>query len=179
MHIRPFQPDDAPALWAVLHSSVHQLARQHYSAAQLQAWAPADYDAAQWAERLRANRPWVAEWDGVMAGFADLQSSGYIDQFFVAGDAAGRGVGLALMAQLHQAAGQAGMARLWAHVSLSAELFLAATALQSRRASRWRCAARCWPMRAWPKGLPVAETQRMACAAGCARKTIFLIAAGA
>ena len=113
------QPDDAPALWAVFHSSVHQ----HYSAAQLQAWAPVDYDAAQWAERLRANRPWVAEWDGVMAGFADLQPSGYIDQFFVAGDAAGRGVGRALMAQLHQAAGQAGMARLWADVSLSAELF--------------------------------------------------------
>lgn len=123
MLIRPFQPDDAPALWAVFHSSVHQLARQHYSAAQLQAWAPADYDAAQWAERLRANRPWVAEWDGAMAGFADLQPSGYIDHFFVAGAYAGRGVGRALMAQLHLAAGQAGMARLWADVSLSAELF--------------------------------------------------------
>lgn len=122
-HIRPFLPTDAPTLRIVFHSSVHQLARQHYSAEQLQAWAPADYDADQWAERLFANRPWVAEVDGCIAGFADLQPSGYIDQFFVAGAYAGRGVGRALMAQIHQAAQQAGMARLWADVSLCAEPF--------------------------------------------------------
>lgn len=123
MHIRPFLPGDEAALRAVFHASVHQLAHPHYSAAQLRAWAPADYDAAQWAERLRANRPWVVELDGRIAGFADLQPSGCIDQFFVAGDCAGRGVGRALMAQIHSAAGQAGMVRLWAHVSLSAEPF--------------------------------------------------------
>ena len=123
MHIRLFHPEDAPALRTVFHSSVHQLARSHYSAAQLQAWAPAEYDAAQWAERLRANRPFVAEVDGSIAGFADLQPLGYIDQFFVAGTYAGHGVGRALMARIHQAAAQANLPRLWAYVSLSAEPF--------------------------------------------------------
>lgn len=123
MRIRPFHPGDEPTLRAVFHSSVHQRARQHYTAAQLQAWAPAEYDAAQWAERLRANRPFVAEVQGCIAGFADLQPSGTIDHFFVAGDYAGRGVGRALMARIHQAAEQAAMPRLWAHVSLCAEPF--------------------------------------------------------
>ena len=123
MQIRTFLPGDAPTLRTVFHSSVHQLARQHYTTAQLQAWAPAEYDAAQWAERLRTNRPWVAEVDICIAGFADLQPSGYIDHFFVAGDYAGRGVGRALMAQIHSAAQQAGMVRLWANVSLNAEPF--------------------------------------------------------
>ena len=109
MQIRTFLPGDAPTLRTVFHSSVHQLARQHYTTAQLQAWAPAEYDAAQWAERLRTNRPWVAEVDGCIAGFADLQPSGHIDPFFVAGEHAGRGMGRALMAQIHSAVQQAGM----------------------------------------------------------------------
>ena len=92
MHIRPFFPGDALTLRTVFHSSVHQLARQHYTTAQLQAWAPAEYNAAQWDKRLRTNRPWVAEVDICIAGFADLQPSGYIDPFFVAGEYAGRGV---------------------------------------------------------------------------------------
>ena len=74
---------------------------------QLQAWAPAEYDAAQWAERLRTNRPWVAEVDSCVTGLANLQPSGYIDHFFVAGDHARRGVGRALMARIHSAAQQA------------------------------------------------------------------------
>ncbi|NMM79238.1 hypothetical protein B2J89_21630 [Acidovorax sp. SRB_24] len=72
---------------------------------------------------MRANRPFVAELEGCIAGFADLQPSGTIDHFFVAGDYAARGVGRALMARIHQAAQQAGMPRLWADVSLSAEPF--------------------------------------------------------
>lgn len=72
MRIRPFHAGDEPALRAVFHSSIHQLACQHYTAEQLQAWAPAEYDALQWAERLRANQPWVAEIDGLLVGFADL-----------------------------------------------------------------------------------------------------------
>ena len=123
MQIRTFLPGDASTLRSVFHSSAHQLARQHYTTAQLQAWAPAEYNAAQWDKRLRTNRPWVAEVDICIAGFADLQPSGYIDHFFVAGDYAGRGVGRALMAQIHSAAQQAGMVRLWANVSLNAEPF--------------------------------------------------------
>ena len=54
---------------------------------------------------------------------ADLQASGYIDQFFVAGAYARRGAARALMAHLHQAAGSRGITRLFADVSLTAEPF--------------------------------------------------------
>lgn len=109
MQIRPFLPSDALTLCTVFHSSIHQLARQHDTAAQLQTWAPAEYDAAQWAKRLRANCPWVAEVNSCIAGFTELQPSGHINPFFVTGEYAGRGVGRALMAQVHSAAQQAGM----------------------------------------------------------------------
>ena len=60
---------------------------------------------------MRTSRSWVAEVDGCIAGFVDLQPSGYIDPFFVAGEHAGRGMGQALMAQIHSAEQQAGMHR--------------------------------------------------------------------
>lgn len=43
----------------------------------------------------------------------------------MAGDFGGRGVARALMARIHEAASQAGLKRLWAQVSLSAEPFFA------------------------------------------------------
>lgn len=140
--LRPFQPGDAPALRALFHAAVHEIARRDYAPEQLQAWAPLEHDAAAWAERLRANRPWVAEVARtgagaarVPAGFADLQDDGYIDQFFVAPAFAGQGVARALMAHLHAQAAQRGIARLWAHVSLTAEPFFAAQGfvVQERR----------------------------------------------
>ena len=125
--IRSFRPGEAPALRSVFHAAVHRLARSHYRAEQLAAWAPAEHDAAQWAARMQANQPFVAEADGgAIAGFADLQPSGYIDMFFVAPAFARQGVGRALMAHLHALAVQQGLPQLWAHVSLAAEPFFAA-----------------------------------------------------
>lgn len=127
MRIRNFRPGDEPILRSVFHSSVHTLANKHYSPAQLNAWAPQEYDVVQWAERMRRNQPFVAELDGTVAGYADLQESGYIDQFFVAGAYAGLGVARALMAHIHAAARRRGIAELWADVSLTAESFFAAS----------------------------------------------------
>ncbi|MDB5847743.1 MAG: family N-acetyltransferase [Rhodoferax sp.] len=123
VHIRAFRTGDEAALRDVFFSSVHTVACRNYTAVQLAAWAPVTYDQNAWAERLRANRPFVAEAGGAAVGFADLQDSGYIDQFFVAGSHAGRGVGGALMACLLQAALARSLEALWANVSLRAEPF--------------------------------------------------------
>ena len=80
---------------------------------------------AKWKARIRTNNPWVAEVDGALAGFADLQANGYIDQFFVAPAHAGQGVGSALMRHLQQVATSQGITRLYAHVSLTAQPFFA------------------------------------------------------
>ena len=114
----------------VFASSVHMLAARDYRPEQLAAWAPHDHDAAQWADRMqRIQRiqPFVAELDGTVAGFADVQSSGYIELFFVSGDHAGRGVATALMAHLEASAQAQGLAALHANVSLRAERFFLAS----------------------------------------------------
>lgn len=123
LHIRPFHEADAPALRAVFESSVHTLAAPYYTPAERTAWAPSEHDAAQWAERMRMLQPFVAELEGRIAGFADLQATGYIDMFFVAGDCGGRGVARALMARIEASAHERGIGILFAHVSLAAEPF--------------------------------------------------------
>ncbi len=140
--IRPYAPADAPALRALFHASVHGLARSHYSAVQLAAWAPLDYDTERWAKRLHANQPFVAlAADGVtLAGFADLQADGYIDHFFVAPTCARQGVGRALMLHLQAQAAARSITRLWAHVSLTAEAFFAAQGFVVQERQEVQCA---------------------------------------
>lgn len=122
--IRPFLPGEALQLHALFHDSVHRLAVAHYSAEQLEAWAPADFDEHAWSEHIRRNRPFVVEdVTGTLLGYADLQPDGHIDQFFVAADASRRGVGTMLLVFLERRARQLGILGLSADVSLCAEAF--------------------------------------------------------
>src|SRR5690349_14446064 len=101
MHIRVFRPGDEPALWEVFFSAIHETAAAQYTPAQLNAWAPAQPDLVVWGQRMRGINPFVAEAQGVIIGYADLQHDGYIDHFFVAPSVARQGVGSALMQHLH------------------------------------------------------------------------------
>jgi putative acetyltransferase len=123
MQIRPYRRGEEALLRAIFHSSVHGLASRHYTGEQLRAWAPEEYDAALWAQRMRANQSWVAELDGQVAAFTDLQPSGYIDMFFVAPPYAGRGIGQALLLHLFGLASERRIAVLRSDVSLTAEPF--------------------------------------------------------
>jgi putative acetyltransferase len=110
-------------LWAVFHSAIHDLASKDYSPEQIDAWAPDVFDDAVWANRMRGIRPFIAERDGKIVAYADLQASGYIDHFFVSGPCAGQGVGGMLMRHIHAAAEVQGNATLTSDVSLTAQPF--------------------------------------------------------
>lgn len=125
MHIRPYVEGEEAQLRQVFMSSVHGLASSHYRPAQLAVWAPAWCDSELWAQRIRANRPWLAIVEGQIAAYADVQPDGYIDQFFVAAAFARRGIGSALLAHLEQQALAQGLTQLSANVSLTAEALFA------------------------------------------------------
>ncbi|MCA1857004.1 GNAT family N-acetyltransferase [Massilia oculi] len=128
MRIRPYTKGEQRALLGIFQSSVHRLASRDYTAEQIMAWAPHVLDAASlqsWDSRIDANRPWVVEINGQPVAFADLQQTGYIDQFFVAPDFSGQGVGGALMRHLLERASAYRMPALFSHVSLTAQAFFA------------------------------------------------------
>lgn len=125
MNIRRFNIGDEAALFKVFLSAVHEVASADYTAEQIQAWAPVDISPTLWADHMRTLRPFVADIDGDIAGYADVQPNGYIDHFFVSGSHARRGVGTRLMMRLHEEARLLGIGELTADVSKSAEPFFA------------------------------------------------------
>jgi putative acetyltransferase len=125
MNIRPFQPGDEAALYRVHREAIHRVASRDYTPEQVQAWVPDRQDPGPWAIKMRRLRPFVAEVDGVVAGYADLQPSGYIDHFFVSADFPRQGVGRRLMARIHEEAAHQGITELTADVSRTAQPFFA------------------------------------------------------
>lgn len=123
MRISDFRIGDEPVLWDVFFSAIHELAARDYSAEQVQAWVPADMDRAAWAARIRALRPWVAEHEGIVAGYADLPPEGHVSHFFVSARRPRQGVGRALMEHLLRQARGRGLAELTADVSRTAQPF--------------------------------------------------------
>ena len=123
MRVREFRVGDEPALFSVFHSAVHQLASGHYTAEQIEAWAPADLDPHYWTARIQAIKPFVVEEGELIIAYADVQANGYVDHFFVRGTHARRGAGRMLMEKIHEVAARAHLAELSSDVSLSAQAF--------------------------------------------------------
>ena len=125
MEIRRFKCGDEAALFRVHVTAIHEIASRDYSPEQIEAWAPTDTDMVMWADRMRVLRPFVAELDGEIVGYADLQPHGLIDYFYVSGDHPRQGIGTRLMARIHEEAKTLGLTRLTSHVSRTAEPFFA------------------------------------------------------
>lgn len=68
-------------------------------------------------------KPFVAEVNGQVVGFADLQQDGYIDHFFCHADYQGVGVGRALMAHIFAVGREKGVSRYYSAVSITARPF--------------------------------------------------------
>ena len=125
MVIRELISGEESQLRRIFSSSVHSHAQGFYTPEQLAAWATTVYDEDGWIQRLARLKPYVVEDGGRIVAYADLQETGLIDHFFVAGDAGGRGFGTALMDHLLEMALQRQMVAVHAFVSRSAEGFFA------------------------------------------------------
>ena len=123
MIIRDYVPADVDALIDLFRQAVRRTAIRDYSEAQVKAWAPDEVERERWVER-RASRPtWVAEIDGRIAGFADLEPDGHVDMMYVHPDFNGRGVANALFARIEAAAAELKLWRLYTEASITAKPF--------------------------------------------------------
>lgn len=123
IHIRRYERGEEPALFEIYCTAIHLVASRDYTAEQVQAWAPLDFDSVLWRDTIRHINPFVAELAGELVGYADVQSNGYIDHFFVSGRHPRRGIGTLLMQQILDEARALGIETLTSDVSRTAQPF--------------------------------------------------------
>ena len=104
MKLREYRASDCPELTRLFYDTVHSVCAGEYTPEQLDAWADGKPDAAKWNESLCAHFSLAAEADGILAGFGDIDETGYLDRLYVHRDFQGMGVGTALCQALEQEA---------------------------------------------------------------------------
>ena len=96
MLLRRYRPADCETLADVFHASVHAIDEADYSVAQLDAWASGSVDLEKWNASFLDHFTVVAEVDGVVAGFGDVDETGYLDRLFVHPEYQRRGIASAI-----------------------------------------------------------------------------------
>lgn len=122
MIIRRYTPADCAAILLLFHDTVHTINALDYSADQLAVWAPKTADAARWNASLSAHTSVVAEEDGCILGFGDIDGD-YLDRLYVHKDAQRRGIATAIADALETAAREQQKATVTVHSSLTAKPF--------------------------------------------------------
>ena len=119
--IRGYRLGDLDALIDVFLRAIREVACRDYTSAQIDAWARVDRGT--WSERRLSRPTWVAEWQGNIVGFTDLEADGHLDMMFVHPDYQGLGIATALLCTVEQAARHQGLIRLFTEASLTARPF--------------------------------------------------------
>jgi putative acetyltransferase len=120
IEIRNYREADCEALAGIFQRAVREIARKDYSPVQVMAWAPDARDMAEFAARRTAKPTFVAEYDGQLAGFTDLDGDGHIDMLYVNPDCQRRGVASAMLRFLADRAQSERRKRLHSEVSITA-----------------------------------------------------------
>lgn len=121
MHLRQFEAGDLPAVQELFAGSIRTVCRGDYTPAELEAWA--NRAGRITAERLLDCYTLVAEEEGRLLGFGNLEPGGHLDCLYTAADSQRRGVAAALCDALEAEARRQGEELLRVEASRTARGF--------------------------------------------------------
>jgi len=84
MQIRQSTQQDASEIMRLFYETIHAINIKDYSQEQVNAWAPVpdSMSVGRWAKRQETKQTFVADHNGQIIGFAELESTGHIDCFY-------------------------------------------------------------------------------------------------
>ncbi len=121
MIIREYTPADCKAITELFYNTVHTINAKDYTEEQLNVWAPECADREKWDKSLQAHYSIVAVKNGIIVGFGDIDSTGYLDRLYIHADYQRQGIASAICNQLEQAV----QGTITTHASITAKDFFA------------------------------------------------------
>lgn len=104
MKLRGYRPADLVEIKRLFYDTVHTVPVKDYSALQRDAWASGNVDSEQWNKSFLAHHTVIAEQDGRILGFGDMDAEGYLDRLYVHKDFQRQGIAAAICDALEHAA---------------------------------------------------------------------------
>ncbi|BAQ13007.1 acetyltransferase [Clostridium botulinum B2 128] len=123
MNIRIYQSEDCREIVELFYNTVHSINSRDYNSAQLDVWAPKEIDIVSWDKSLSQHYSVVAEENGVIIGFGDLDATGYFDRLYVHKDYQGIGVATTIANELERYAQENHISIVTTNASITAKPF--------------------------------------------------------
>ena len=119
MRLRKYQASDYREAYELFYNTVHSVNLRDYSQQQVDAWAPQDIDIESWGAPRLQHYAIVAEEDGILIGFGDIDDTGYLDMLYVHKDYQGMGVATMMLDDLEKHARDNSVAAVTTHASIT------------------------------------------------------------
>jgi len=123
MIVRKYKPDDCTLMAKLFYDTVHTINARDYTKEQLDAWATGSVDLEAWNRSFLANYTLVAEINGEIVGFANMDDTGYLDKLYVHKDFQRRGIATTLVRELEKGGRKAGITTFTTNASITAKPF--------------------------------------------------------
>lgn len=120
MLIRNYQPGDHTAIAETFTRAIHEIASAYYTPEQCEAWSARKPNPEHWEQRSERKLPFIAEINGRLAGFLELDPDGHIDCAYTHPDFQRQGVMGALVRHAIDECEARGIARMHVEASIPA-----------------------------------------------------------
>lgn len=121
--IRGYLPGEAATLLELFRDTVRRINCRDYAPPQIAAWVSNSIDPQAWEQQFINRCTLVAERHGQIVGFADMQSNGHLDGFYVHADCQRQGIGNQLFAKIEAEASRLGLPHVFTEASITARPF--------------------------------------------------------
>ena len=82
MTIRKYRTEDCAEMAKLFYDTVHTVNAADYTEPLLNAWATGEVDLAKWNASFQIHNTVIAEIDGTIVGFGDMDETGYLDRLY-------------------------------------------------------------------------------------------------